>query len=217
MPIAFPNIDPKIAEYLLWLAAGLLILAFLLWLWGFRGGNSGDGVTQTTHGPSSPNVQGNFHGPVTFNSPPPEPSPRPDRRGGGPIVMPLNQETADRMREAANPKADTPLAGVLVRVYKHLGPVPDRKREKAEFLEKVDLAIADAVVAKKLHTWGRFGKRALAPIEWDKWEHGEFSHIDKSLLVPVAYSGGYKLTDLHFLMREIDGIWPEPQKAEDDE
>ena len=55
VPIVFPNVDPQVAQWMLWLAAGLVFIASLLWVWGIKKPDTptGAGVTQTTSGPSS--------------------------------------------------------------------------------------------------------------------------------------------------------------------
>lgn len=200
---------------------GAAAIYFLL-LWLLKPGESksgGAGRSQTTHGPSSPAVgvvQGDFH----MYPPPPATQERKK-----PATECAADEIARQVRIAnsglprglatfkLDPKPNLNLNELLVRIYKLLGPPPAGNLEQAKFWERVDLEIADKVSHNNLHVWGRTGKRPLTLIELDKWEVSEFDHRLKTLHVPVAYSSGYDLSDLHFYRPEIDRIWPKLLEA----
>jgi hypothetical protein len=66
MPIVFPEVDRDVAEYMLWIAAVLLLAAVALWLWGLRGRAELSKPPQYTSGANSPMVSGTT-GSVTLN------------------------------------------------------------------------------------------------------------------------------------------------------
>jgi hypothetical protein len=233
VPVIFPNLDLKVAYGLAGMAIVLLVFAFGLW-WAQRHDAGEGGLTQTTSGPHSPNIgtarDVHFHAAPAPTQQPKSPygSARPydiDKLNAG-LERVLIAAGSREMRGQANPlglarfvskpKPDLPLTGLLVRVYAALGPPPQGDLEEREFWRSVNLAIADKVVSEELHVWARMGDRALALTPLDRWEVGEFDHKKGSLHVPVAYSEGYELTDLHFYKAEIDRIWPEGSRTTND-
>lgn len=206
------------------LAASVVYFALLWWL--KPGGASPTANGQRTHGHSSPSIGTAESIVINYAAPPPavtqerKQALNPDRynqRALDGLARALGAQSAPTYppglaRYVIKPKPDLPLNGVLIRVYLALGPIPKDNLEKAKFWRRVNLEIADKVVAEELHTWGRFGDRALAPIPLDKWEEGKFDHKRAALRVPVAYSEGYDLTELHFFKSEVERIWPAPLK-----
>ena len=53
LPVVFPHVDPWVAKVILGLGLLLIFAAFVLWLSGTKSKPTGDGVTQTSHGPNS--------------------------------------------------------------------------------------------------------------------------------------------------------------------
>jgi len=221
MPIVIPQLDPEISRWLLYLAGGLLVLAFALWLWGLKKtGDSGSSVNQTSHGHGAANLQGVFHGPITVNSHHPMTQERKSPYGSASPTISRRQRreyvTWDMPREKINPTPNFPLNGLLIRLYAIHGPVPQGSSATDAFHKKIDLLIADKVVGEGAHVWGRLGKRALAPIDLDEWRRGILDHRKGALTLQALYNSDYDLTDLHFWKHEIDRIWPEPLRTTND-
>lgn len=111
----------------------------------------------------------------------------------------------------AKPKPDLPLTGLLIRVYKKLGPPPHDDDQRQAFYRRVNLEISDKVAVHQLHVWGRLGDLPLQAIYRHEWSHGRFDHRGKRFV--HAYDFGTRdFTDLHFNKAEIDEHWP--QEAE---
>lgn len=225
-----------------WLRIGLFVLGILLLLAAFvlsaRSRNKGESdggparaVTQSSSG-AGHNVSGPFHGPVTFYPPPPATQDRKSPYGSASrydmvkVTAALEQalrphrrpgEAQSSRMSTADPRPDLPLAGVLIRVYKKLGPVPTDAERRTAFLQKVDHEIADCVKFNHMHVWGRSGEgRALEDIPLHIWESGAFDHAQKRFSWPPAYSSMCYLTDLHFNKTEVDRVWPMPPETPSD-
>lgn len=104
-------------------------------------------------------------------------------------------------------KPDLPLPGLLVRVYAKHRLVPHGEALSQAYYRKIDLEIADTVALNNLHVWGRWRDRPLAPLSFDSWKRGKFSHRRKTVTVPTVDSNMI-YTDLHFCIAEIDRHWP---------
>lgn len=106
------------------------------------------------------------------------------------------------------PKPDLPLNGLLVRIYKALGPSPEGEAAKANFYRKVNFEIGDQVVENGLHVWGRYFERPREIISARALKRGRFDHRKGVFLAPTIDSDPMKYTDLHFNTAEVDKIWP---------
>ncbi|MCR5872089.1 MULTISPECIES: hypothetical protein [unclassified Sphingomonas] len=58
LPMRYPNLQPWVADALLWAAAAMLFIAVILWLWGLRKPNSSPTMPGSS-GPNSPIITGN--------------------------------------------------------------------------------------------------------------------------------------------------------------
>lgn len=209
-------------------APWLLVLACVLFLaWVFWKRDDADdepsNLSQKTKGHGSPNF-GSVNGPVTVNYG----AQHEDRHETKPAKNRPNLSTPGVLegleraltgtqqsnppgldRYIREPRPDFLLNGLLVKVYKALGPVPRGRSERDEFHRRVDLEIADQVSQNDMHVWGRYDDKPLQQIG-SYWNDGSFKHLDKSLFVDRSYGPRTRFTDLHFWKHEVDKIWPEP-------
>lgn len=163
--IVFPHVDPAIAQWMLWLAIGLLVVAGALRLWGLKkpDGFGGTAITQTTNGPNSPTF-GTVNGDVTITH-------------GSPTEGGERQGTGSIQRSRQNrAMPDMTLDKVVERVTKRIGAPPDETEQGIAHF------IIDGVVNRPLSTWGRraVGKPVM-PIWKEAWERGDFSHVKGTL------------------------------------
>ena len=182
----------------------MIVAAFLSHLLS-RIGHSDGGAAQTTFGQNSPTVQGNFHGPVTFNTPPPERQPE-RQPGPRPTSPQIGYAVPLRPLPASTP--DLPLIALLMRVYHKLGPAPEEPSRKDAFRRKVNLHIADTVKTHGLHVWARLGDFPLGLISEHSWRHAVLDHLKGELRIPNDYRVT-TYTDIHFNRAEIAPYWPE--------
>lgn len=204
----------------------LLLVALYEWLKA-SGHENGGGVTQTTSGPQSSNY-GSVQGDVHNYYGPPNPAARQEPklpRGSG-----YNWDNVDALtrimrgdgtppglaRFVIDPKPDLNLNGLLVRVYKIIGPPPEPESDRKKFLQRVNREIADKMSLNRLHSWGRVSDdHALGQIDSDDWSNGVFDHRRNVLHVTHEF-GSLEYQDLHFYKREIDQHWPEPLETTND-
>jgi hypothetical protein len=199
------HIDQSVGMWILIGCALIFIFAMVVMFWPGSDGENRAGVAVTTHGPKSPGF-GMVHGDVHNYFGPPNPAVTQEVKspyGSGGIAA-LRPGLATFLPE---PEPDMNLNELLVRVYKALGPPPPPGPERKEFWRKIDLAIADKVVVKKLHVWGRTGDRALSPLHPQVLHHGKFDHRSATWTA-ISDWGTSDLNDLYFWRAEIDKIWP---------
>lgn len=216
LPLLFPHVEPWIAKALLGFAGLLILMAVALWLLEFRQGDARNPVGRTANDKSTAQLSGTFSGPITFNS----------LQSSG---FPENTNNASQRSEArydlekvsgaiggalraldlgSSGTPDFPLAGILVRLYKIMGPQPDRDPSRSNFWKKIDREIADQVAYKDMAVFGRIGNRALQKIDERSLRRGWFDHRKG-----VFYCSGdsiYPLVfeDLKFFKSEVDVAWP---------
>lgn len=108
------------------------------------------------------------------------------------------------------PQPDMPLNGLLVRLYKKQGPVPNDAAQLARFRRSVDREIANEVKLKKMRVWGHLGRRPIQLISQREWDAGEFYHMRGTFSVVSGYPDPTTTTyfDLYFNKDEVDRVWP---------
>ena len=218
VPLALPKQVPDVVQYAL-LAIGML-LVMLAWALGTRSARVREGShpAQSTTGPQSPSIGTNY-GTVHIGPPAPAVTQPIKQPFVGPRLQSRGESSfhsqLDRYAKLGRPPLtrpvmpDLPLKGVLVRLYKKLGPPPMDQQDWVRFVRRINLAIADGVSQHGLLVWGRLGETPLRPISLMIWNHGmvlhqedvfQFRHPDN----PRAD----RYTDLTFNKAEIDQIWP---------
>jgi hypothetical protein len=118
----------------------------------------------------------------------------------------------DAMTGGGASRANMPLNGVLVRVYKILGGAPDKETDPdafVDFIRRVDFELADKVHLNRMSVWGRHGGAPLALIR--DTSRIRFHHYQKSLVIPTDAIRFMDFTDLVFNKEEVDQVWPDPQ------
>lgn len=158
-------------------------------------------------GSGSANFAGN-HGHITVNqfssAVPVEPKPRVPK----PAYTQKGLDGLERALLGYQPAPNFPLNGVIVKVYKSLGGMPKERHMKEKFIQKVDLAIADAIVERGLTVWGRLADRPREQISPTLLRKARFKHIWKFIEVPVEAVRPVRYTDLMFNKEEIEEVWP---------
>lgn len=142
------------------------------------------------------------------------------------LPLPVPEETGEKAagfvapglrlqgRAERNPEPDMLLAELVARVRQHIEPPPLWNYSLKESDRRIDLTIADKVVVKNLHVWGRSGNTALSPLHPQTLRTGTFNH-QKGTWTAVSDWGVRDITDLHFSRAEIDKIWPKRPESED--
>lgn len=103
---------------------------------------------------------------------------------------------------------DMPLAAVLVRIYKKLGPAPSDQNRKADFYRSVDRHLGDEVHLKNLSLWGRLNEEPLRLVR--NLHTARFDHRNDIVIVKDGnYIGFDRYYDLRFCRAEVDEVWPD--------
>lgn len=179
VPIVFPHVDPQLAQWMLWVAAGLLSVAVMLWAWDLKKpGEVGTAVTQATGGPQSPAI-GSIGGDAHFHfggGAAPNEGVLPPR---GPIVRQLSRAEEDVARARA---AKSPYPGLAILTS---GPTPGTEmrcpempvwqalrhiaevigdRDEHECYPEARRQFRQAAATGQIDVWGRKG---IAPTHMD--------------------------------------------------
>ena len=197
LPVVFPHVDPWVAKVVLGAGILLIFIAFVLWVSSLGGRASESGATQTTYGPQSPaigSVAGDVHlyaqsHPVAVNEPaaPPTQSQRRDQR-----------------------QPDLPFTGVLVRLYKKKGGMPEEEGKKQEFLRSINLELGDQTHQKRMAVWGRIHNLPIDRISPYSLQYGAFDHRNKQFTATGLHAVRSTVwTDLKFCKAEVDEVWPD--------
>lgn len=220
LPADASKVNQFLADPPTWLPWAFLVfcIAVLAWsLWPSDAEPEGAAHgPQTTHAPYSHNI--GSVGTLTINHPSP-PAFQPVKSPyGSALPYALDNSNLERGNKAPREglgtkevKPDLNLNGLLVRVYKQLGPPPqpdDSNVAHAKFWMTIDRAVADKMALESLHSWGRpFPTSALKAISQWEWQSGTFNHKMGDLRVPTNF-GSITYTDLHFCSSEAEKFWP---------
>lgn len=105
------------------------------------------------------------------------------------------------------PPADLPLRDVVDRVYRNTRP---RLSPGAASIHDVNIAIRDAVVLKRLHSWGSVGDMAPKYIHVTKWKRATLDCQTGELRVHEKDGAMTLHKGLIFNKAEVEQAWPEP-------
>jgi hypothetical protein len=220
MPLVFPKIEPRIAEGVLWLAGVLLVMAFLIWLWGTRKIGPGAGPHQTTHGGHSPSF-GTVHGNVTIGGPSPAATQPVKSPYGSARAYDMDAITRGlRQSISAAARRPTGISGERLRAADRLPPrrpdmslgmlaamvSRDRVRsemdygDRAIFDRKINLAIMDAVTQNGVFVWARDGDRAVELIHQTELRNGILDYTKGTLRIPSLST---TFTDVKFNREQV--------------
>lgn len=204
------------------LAISFAYFALLQWLKPKEDGEEGAPSISST-GPQSPNLSGQFHGPVTVSlgastplgheaiiRPPAATEAQVSLTRDRPR-MKISQDALDAAAGKHVPKRtpDLKLAGLLTKLYKFYGGAPDDPLKKREFQEKINRAIADAATLNDLIVWARIGDRGLEILSSDTLRHCEFDHLRNEIKAWIGYDGRpFIYWDMHFNLGQVQRIWP---------
>ncbi|WP_430428353.1 hypothetical protein [Parasphingorhabdus sp.] len=221
--------NPSIDAYVIVVGAALIVIyLFLLWKTDQTPKPNGSvTVSQTSHGPNSPNLQAEKVRDVHFHAAPPPPAARQPVRPAEPAheqpSHPKPQkierwESTDKpsvsslggstLSETNGLKPDIPLNGFLGRIYKSFGGAPSSDAQKTSFYKKVNREIADKVSLNNVNVWGYYGERPIQKIGKQSWDSGSFDHRQKTLSIQGDAVRPMVFRDLKFNKDEIDAIWP---------
>lgn len=215
--VAYPHVDPWVGKGMLAVAAFLLVLAFLIWLWGMRKSDRGGGIAVSTSGPHSPTF-GTVVGDVIFGASQKDEKPSTytsDERPRGPTTTELSEMEAAviRARAMPPPKADRSFEAVLVRVYKALGGAPADPAKKQAFYDRVDRELAKRVQENGMSVWGYYGKRGPELLSITTLRRGWFDHKKRVFVSPsIDTIHPMQYEHLEFNKEQAERAWPAPEQ-----
>jgi hypothetical protein len=202
-PIVFPHVPAWIGKDMMWLAAALVALTLILWLWDLGPPVPPGGMNQTTLGPASHNF--GTVGTVTINPPPAATQER-----KSPYGTPMSSERRSTVhRKLTGLRPDMLFNALIVRVVKSHGGAPADEADKPAFWRKVSLDIQDEISQRDARVWGRLDDQAIRLLSPDLMAKGKLDLRKGTLSGPVGDSvHPIEYSDLKFSKFEIDEIWP---------